>query len=248
MSAEDEARHDRLPIGADVLQSLAVQHVTSPHTSLVTDSFYLAFDRTMTWDIPGSPQYAGVHVQRDLAAGTYRFDYARHPIAALAQNWLAARGADPAALVPDIEDPLDTDQATRELEALLARAGERFQVLDQYTYDQYDFYKTWIIVKDTQPEPGQQPVRVFFEDTDLPGGSYSLREGGFPTVGAAMEWIERVGEDDNPLPPLLVAPPSARAAGALAAGTAAVSFSSPRSAPATVPDAADSRTPRPKSR
>ncbi|MFJ1931672.1 hypothetical protein ACIPLC_15725 [Kitasatospora sp. NPDC086801] len=223
--------------------------MTTPHSHLVTDSYYLAYDRTMTWDIPGSPHHVGVHIQRDLAAATYRFDYARHSIVALAQNWLASRGADPAHLVPEIEDPLDTDRATRDLEAFLARSGERFQVVNQYTYDEYDFYKTWIIVKDTAPEPGQQPVRVLYEDLDLPGGSYSLREGGFPTTAAAWEWTQRVGEDDNPLPPLLVAPPSTRAAGALAAGTAAVTLSPPRSStPTPVPNAADGRTPRPKSR
>ncbi|MFE2110178.1 hypothetical protein ACFXAF_30540 [Kitasatospora sp. NPDC059463] len=231
-----------------MLLPLAVQHVTNPHTALLTESFYLVYDRSMTWYIPGSPQYVGVDVQRDLAAGTFRFDYTRHPVFALAQNWLVSRGADPALVTPDVEDPMDTDQATRDLEEFLARSGDRFHAVDDYTYDQVDSYQTWVIVQDTRPEPGQQPVRVLFEDIDMPGHSYTLREGGFPTVEAARKWTTKAGADDNPLPPLLIAPPSARAAGALAAGTAVVAVSPPRSAPEPVAGAADSRTPRPKSR
>nr|BEK67531.1 hypothetical protein KPHV_47580 [Kitasatospora purpeofusca] len=215
--------------------SLAVQHATNPHTALLTDSFHVVHDGTMTWaDVPGLAQYAAVHVERDLGDGTYRFDYSRHPIAALAQNWLISRGADPDQLTVDVEDPMDTDQATRDLEDLLAVSGDRFRLVDDYTHDQPDFYKTWIIAADSRPDPGQQPVRVFYEDVDLEASSYTLRQGGFATVEAARSWVDRLGQPDNPLPPLTAAP-SARAAGAGAHSSVAVTLSAPgpAQAPAT---------------
>ncbi|MGW2397107.1 hypothetical protein ACWCYY_11195 [Kitasatospora sp. NPDC001664] len=200
----------------------------------------------MTWaDIPGMAQYAAIHVERDLGEGTYRLDYSRHPIAALAQNWLISRGADQDQLTVQFEDPMDTDQATRDLEEALAASGGRFRILDDYTNDSSDFYETWIIAVDDRPEPGQQPVRVFFEDVDMKGHSYTLRQGGFATVDDARSWVDRVGEPDNPLPPLASAP-SARAASAGAHSSVAVTLSAPNPAPASVPAAG--RHDRPKHR
>ncbi len=243
---EDESRLDDLCLGLDLLICLGVQHATNPHTELLSDSFYVVFDGSMTWaDIPGMAQYAAIHVERDLGEGTYRLDYSRHPIAALAQNWLISRGADQDQLPAEFEDPMDTDQATRDLEEALAASGDRFQILDDYTYDSSDFYKTWIIAVDNRPEPGQHPVRVFYEDTNMEGHSYTLRQGGFATVDAARSWVDRLGEPDNSLPPLTAAP-SARAAGAAAQSSAAVMLSAPSPAPAPV--TAEGRPARPKHR
>ncbi|MEU6234665.1 hypothetical protein [Kitasatospora sp. NPDC047058] len=228
-----------------MLTLLAVQNAENPHTELLTDSYFLVHDGTMTWDIPGSAQYAAVHVQRDLGAGSYRFDYSRHAIAALAQNWLAARGADPALTVPAVEGQPEGDAETRELEEFLARSGARFEVVDDYTYDQPDFYKTWIIARDTAPEPGRLPVRVLLEEVDLEAGCYTLRQGGFARVDDARAWVDRLGEPGNSLPPLTAAP-SARAAGAGAHGSAAVTLSAPSPAPAPV--TAEGRPAGPKHR
>ncbi|MFE2722773.1 hypothetical protein [Kitasatospora sp. NPDC059327] len=245
VTAQDESAHERLSHDLDMLTLLAVQHHVNPHTELLTDSYFLVHDGTMTWDIPGSAQYAAVHVQRDLGAGSYRFDSSRHAIAALAQNWLADRGADPALIVPAVEGQLEGDAETRELEEFLARSGARFEVVDDYTYDQPAFYKTWIIARDTAPEPGRLPVRVLLEEVDLEAGCYTLRQGGFATVDAAQTWVERVGEPDNPLPPLTAAP-SARAAGAVAQSSVAVTLSAPASAPA--PATAEGHPARPQHR
>ncbi|MFJ7244476.1 hypothetical protein ACIQWA_07465 [Kitasatospora sp. NPDC098652] len=243
-----------------------MQNTTNPDTPLLTESYLVVHDGTMTWDIPGSNQLAGIHVQRDLGAGTFRLEYQRAPIVALAQNWLVSRGADLGQVTPH-DDGLPTcDQPSRELEQRLAQAGDRYQIAASYTSDLvldpahssggspsaddqlvYDF-STWIIAEDQWPEFGEHPVRVFYEDVDYLGRSYTLREGGFPDLDAAYEWTRCAGAPDNPLPPLLVAPPSARAAGALAAGTPAISLSPPRSTSVPVPNAADGRTPRPKSR
>ncbi|MEU4113275.1 hypothetical protein AB0F71_02085 [Kitasatospora sp. NPDC028055] len=226
--------------------SLAVQHTTNPHTELLTDSFHVVHDGTMTWhDVPGLAQYAAIHVERDRAESTYRFEYSRHPIAALAQNWLVGRGADPAQLTVDVEDPMCTDQATRDLEDFLASSGDRFRLVDDHTYDSPDFYKTWIIASDNRPDPGQQPVRVFYEDVDTATHSYTLRQGGFATVEAARSWVDRLGHPDNPLPPLTAAP-SARAAGAGAHSSVAVTFSAPD--PAQAPAMPEGSPTRPQRR
>ncbi|MFE6053120.1 hypothetical protein ACFQ6N_20365 [Kitasatospora sp. NPDC056446] len=225
--------------------SLAVQHATSPHAELLRDSFYVVHDGTMTWhDVPGLAQYAAIHVQRNLGDGTYRFDYSRHPIASLAQNWLAGRGADPEQLTVEVEDPMSTDQATRGLEGFLAASGDRFRLVDDYTHDSPDFYKTWIIATDVRPDPGQQPIRVFYEDVDTATHSYTLRQGGFATVEAARSWVDRLGHPENPLPPLTGAP-SARAAGAGAHSSVAVTVSAPT---APVPATAEGRPNRPQRR
>ncbi|MFI9787341.1 hypothetical protein ACIHEI_28130 [Kitasatospora sp. NPDC051984] len=199
-----------------------MQHTANPHTPLLTDSYLVVHDATMTWDIPGSPQLAGIHVQRDLGTGTFRLEYERAPIVALAQNWLVSRGADLDQVTPRDESLPTCDQPSRDLEQRLAQAGDRYWFANSYTSDLvldpsrssggppstdeqliYDFH-TWIIAEDLRPEPGQHPVRVFFEDVDYLGRSYTLREGGFPDLDAAYKWTHRAGAPDNPLPPVEV--------------------------------------------
>ncbi|MFJ7278276.1 hypothetical protein [Kitasatospora sp. NPDC098663] len=197
-----------------------MQKTANPHTPLLTDSYLVVHDGTMTWDIPGSNQLAGIHVQRDLGAGTYRLEYQRAPIVALAQNWLVSRGADLDQVTPHDEQLPTCDQPSRDLEQQLAQAGDRYRIANSYTSDLvldpayssggppssnedlvYDF-NTWIIAEDRRPEPGQHPVRVFYEDVDYLGRTYTLWEGGFPDLDAAYEWTRRAGEPDNPLPPV----------------------------------------------
>ncbi|MGW4692383.1 hypothetical protein OU787_25710 [Kitasatospora sp. YST-16] len=218
----------------------------------------------MTYGIPGSPQLAGIHVQRDLGAGTFRLDYERAPIVALAQNWLIARGADLDQLTPQAEWLPTTDQPSRDLEQRLALAGDRYWFANSYTSDVvldpahasggppsaaedlvYDFH-TWIIAQDQRPEPGLHPVRVFFEDVDYLGRSYTLREGGFPDLDAAYDWAMRIGEPDNPLPPVEVAPStSPRTAAARATSPASAAGAAPAEAaapPVITTDPAATRT------
>ncbi|MGA5704542.1 hypothetical protein [Peterkaempfera bronchialis] len=247
-----------------LIDVLAVQHTTNPHTPL-TESFLVVHDGTMTWDIPGSDQVAGIHVQRDPAAGTFRLEYERAPIVALAQNWLVSRGADPAQVALHGEHLPTTDQATRDLEQHLAQAGDRYRIANSYTSDLvldpgraaggppsaaedlvYDF-STWIIAEDRRPEPGQHPVRVFFEDVDYLGHSYTLREGGFPDLDAAYEWTLRAGEPDNPLPPVeAVSSPRSAAARATSPATAAASTAA--DVVAAPPSTADTTASRPRAK
>ncbi|MEY9876312.1 hypothetical protein ABH931_005822 [Streptacidiphilus sp. MAP12-33] len=245
---------------------LAVQHTVNPHTPLLTESYLLVHDATMTWDIPGSPQLAGIHVQRDRGAGTFRLEYERAPIVALAQQWLVSRGADLGQVTPHAEWLPTTDQPSRDLEQRLALAGDRYWFANSYTSDLvldpahssggppsaaedlvYDF-NTWIIAQDRQPEPGQQPVRVFFEDVDYLGRTYTLREGGFPDLDAAYDWTRRAGEPDNPLPPVEVAPvASPRTAAARATSSATAAGAAPAEVAAS-PTATDPTATRPRSR
>ncbi|MFJ1795280.1 hypothetical protein [Kitasatospora griseola] len=245
---------------------LAVQNTTNPHTPLLTDSYLVVHDGTMTWDIPGSEQLAGIHVQRDLGAGTFRLEYQRAPIVALAQNWLVSRGADLDQVTPHDEWLPTCDQPSRELEQRLAQAGDRYWIANSYTSDLvldpahssggppssnedlvYDF-NTWIIAEDQRPEAGEHPVRVFYEDVDYLARTYTLREGGFPDRGAAYEWTRRAGAPDNPLPPVQIeAAPSPRSAAARATSPAAAA--SPAAAVAAAPTTpTDPTATRPRTR
>ncbi|MEV4559416.1 hypothetical protein AB0K51_20825 [Kitasatospora sp. NPDC049285] len=243
-----------------------MQHSANPHSPLLTESYLVVHDATMTWDIPGSPQLAGIHVQRDLGAGTYRLDYERAPIVALAQNWLVSRGADLDQLTPHAEWLPTTDQASRDLERRLAQVGDRFWFANSYTSDMvldpahaaggppsaaedlvYDF-NTWITAVDERPEPGLHPVRVFFEDVDYLARTYTLREGGFPDRDAAYEWTRRAGEPDNPLPPVEVAPVSSPRTAAARATSPAASASAAPAEVAALPTATDSTVTRPRTR
>ncbi|MER7701605.1 hypothetical protein ABTX81_01715 [Kitasatospora sp. NPDC097605] len=242
---------------------LAVQNTTNPHAPLLTDSYLVVHDGTMTWNIPGSEQLAGIHVRRDLGAGTFRLEYQRAPIVALAQNWLVSRGADLGQVTPNHEWLPTCDQPSRELEQRLAQAGDRYWIANSYTSDLvldpahssggppssnedlvYDF-NTWIIAEDQRPAAGEHPVRVFYEDVDYPGRTYTLREGGFPDLDAAYEWTRRAGAPDNPLPPIGIE--SARSAAARATSPAAAA--SPAAAVAPVPPTTNNQTAtRPRTR
>ncbi|MEU4300045.1 hypothetical protein [Kitasatospora aureofaciens] len=242
---------------------LAVQNTTNPHTPLLTDSYLVVHDGTMTWDIPGSEQLAGIHVRRDLGAGTFRLEYQRAPIVALAQNWLVSRGADLGQVTPHDERLPTCDQPSRALEQRLAQAGDRYWIANSYTSDLvldpahssggppssnedlvYDF-NTWVIAEDQRPAAGEHPVRVFYEDVDYLGRTYTLREGGFPDLDAAYEWTRRAGAPDNPLPPVGVE--SARSAAARA--TSPATAASPAAAVAPAPPTTNDQTvTRPRTR
>ena len=262
---EDDRRRGEFAF-EQLINVLAVQHTTNARTPLLTESFLVVHDGTMTWDIPGSEQCAGIHVQRDLGAGTFQLEYQRAPIVALAQTWLVSRGADLDQVTGHGEHLPTTDQPSRELEQHLALAGDRYRIASSYTSDTvldpvhaaggppsaledlvYDF-NTWIIAEDQRPEPGQHTVRVFFEDVDYLGRTYTLREGGFPDLDAAYEWTDRAGEPDNPLPPVdAEAAPSPRSTAARATSPAAAA-SATASVAASPPSTPDPTAPRPHSR
>ncbi|WP_157531420.1 MULTISPECIES: hypothetical protein [unclassified Kitasatospora] len=219
----------------------------------------------MTWDVPGLPQIAAIHVHRDLDAGTFRFDYSREPLVALAQRWLIARGADPTVIARQSDGAVaPADSATTDLEERLRLSGDRFDIRDDYTDDtvtdpergteglpssgpewaarlQYSFY-TWAIARDTQQLPGQPEYRVFFEEIDMRADTYTLREGGFETWAAASDWTQ---DTSQPLPPIPAEEDSARAAAARGRSTQIHSRPGPPAAPPqagpTPPDPARGR-------
>ncbi|MEY9848451.1 hypothetical protein ABH940_005554 [Streptacidiphilus sp. BW17] len=234
---------------------LAEHHIASAHDPMLTESFLVVHDGTMTYDIPGSNQLAAIHVRRDFRKGTFHLDYQRTPITAFAQRWLIERGADPNHVPLTAPGLPTTDQVSRELEERLARSGNRFEIRNSYTCDLildpahgtdaypssfqdlvYDF-NTWIIATDQYPAPGHPPVRVFFEDVDYPNHMYTLREGGFPDLDSAYEWTRRAGEPDNPLPPVPPIPlaPHARSDAARASSPTARAAGSSVSAAAAPP-------------
>ncbi|XVV38406.1 hypothetical protein ACQPXT_34710 [Streptomyces sp. CA-100214] len=84
---------------ADMLVPLA-EH----HTANGVHSYFVLFDRTATFDHPGTAAYRAVHLRRDLEQRTFAFEQAVLPLPALAQSWLIHRGCRPDAITlnPDL--------------------------------------------------------------------------------------------------------------------------------------------------
>ncbi|MER6398515.1 hypothetical protein ABT263_21045 [Kitasatospora sp. NPDC001603] len=163
----------------------------------------------MWQDVPGLASLRAVHVERDRTAGVFTIESASFPLVAMAQNWLVGRGAAPDRFTS--RTPIGpADRETRRVETLLRETGpERFTVHDDYTYTT-EPYDIWVIATDTRTDDPQLPVRVFHERRQVDDDTYTLREGHFPTVGAARAWTQ---DPDAPLPQPRTSP-SARAAAA----------------------------------
>ncbi|MFD0259039.1 hypothetical protein ACFVH7_12295 [Kitasatospora indigofera] len=190
---------DYLAIIAGELLPLSDQHTTNPHTTDLTSSYYVMADTAHTWnDTPGLSSFLAVHVERDLAAGVFEIGFAPQPLAAMAQQWLVERGADPAAFTR-LGPITPADQETERVESLLRGAGpDRFTVHDHYTHDDAPF-DIWVIATDTQAAASDRPVRVFHDRRQADHDTYTLREGAFADFEAAYAWTE---DTDQPLPPV----------------------------------------------
>jgi hypothetical protein len=163
-------------------------------------SFAVLFDSSATWDVPGTADLVAVHVVRNPMYRTFDFDTARLPMVGLAQQWLVARGCPPGAIVlPPQSATRPADRETTALETRLRTSPGRYKLIDHYTYDGGPF-ESWAMLRDTHPESGDTPVRVFIESADIDAGTYTLREGAFTNENAAREWLD---ERPGPLPPAL---------------------------------------------
>ncbi|OEV04045.1 hypothetical protein AN219_37445 [Streptomyces nanshensis] len=172
------------------------------------DSYLALHDGTMTWDIPGSPQFLAVHITRDEKAGTFRYVSERMPLLPLAQQWLADRGCPVESIrtPPDLPGAAAADSSTRVSEAKLAASSGRYQIIDHYTDDTID-HETTVLLHDHHPSADRQPYRILLEQVDLDAFTYTLREGAFTTEAAAQQWLE---DRPGPLPgaaPATASPP-----------------------------------------
>lgn len=182
----------------DVLVPLA-QH----HTADGAHSYYILFDNAATYGCPGLPQLLALHLERDRERRTFDFQQAPLPLAAMARSWLIHRGCPPDALVLDPElSPLPADEATRALEQRLAGDGDHYAMGYSCTRDGPDDTVTVVVLR-ALDERASSPVRVVVEEVDTDRWTYTLREGGFDTVGAALQWCEdRLAGEADPLPPV----------------------------------------------
>ncbi|MGW5868286.1 hypothetical protein ACWFRJ_39775 [Streptomyces sp. NPDC055239] len=187
-----------IELNQDMLLPLAEHHSPSGGTS-----FYVLHDGSATYGIPGEPQIVALHLQRDPAEGTFRFEHAPLPLASMAQSWLIHRGCPPEAidLNPDLGPP-PADEATRALERRLMGDGDHYAYGHSYTSDDPSDWVTVVALR-AMNDAAPSPFRVVVEEVDTEGWTHTLREGGFATVEEALRWCdERIAGTAGPLPPV----------------------------------------------
>lgn len=209
----DEERHldffRQVAVHEDMLVPLAEHHTTNG-----VHSYYVLFDRTATWGHPGMPQLLAVHLQRDSEKRTFTFERAALPLPAMAQSWLIHRGCPHEAIALDPElGPPPTDEATRALEKRLAGDGDHYAMGYSYTADDPDDMVTVVALR-ALDERAPSPFRVVVEEVDTDAWTHTLREGGFDTKDAALQWCsDRLTGEAGPLPPVRPAAAAVRPAG-----------------------------------
>ncbi|MFJ6017282.1 hypothetical protein [Streptomyces sp. NPDC092952] len=186
----------KVGVHEDMLVPLA-EHHDGPH------SYYVLFDRTATWGHPGMPQVLAVHLQRDHEKQTFSFERNQLPLPALAQSWLVHRGCphDAIGLDPKLGPP-PADAATRALEQRLVGDGDHYAMGYSYTSDDPDDMVIVVVLR-ALDEHATSPFRVVVDEVDTETWTHTLREGGFGTVGEALQWCDdRLTGEAGPLPPV----------------------------------------------
>ncbi|MGV9266659.1 hypothetical protein ACWDRR_18605 [Kitasatospora sp. NPDC003701] len=225
----------------------------------VSSSYLVVRDNSATAGMPGDPHYVAIHVRRDRTAGLFHYESSPHPLPVLAQHWLIQRGADTTAIaalaghhsVPANAETIALEHRIRSSgDGLRSDAsytrnltwdpgwkpGEAWRGDDQLVHDWY----TWVILDDSLAPDGS-PVRVLFEDVDVPAGTYTLTEGSFPDHESADEWTH---DPRQPLPHAsAVVPAPPRTAAATARSTGLPSPAIPDPAPVQPENVARGRTP-----
>nr|WP_244452107.1 hypothetical protein [Streptomyces seoulensis] len=184
------------------------------HTDDGVHSYYVLYDRTATWGIPGDPQLIAVHLQRDRMQRTFSFEQAPMPLPAMAQSWLIHRGCpqDAIGLKPELGPP-PADQTTRALGQRLANDGDHYAMGYSYTCDDPDDMVTVVVLRALK-ERTASPFRVVVEEVDTDAWTHTLREGGFDTAAEALQWCdERLTGEASPLPPVGLAATARRPVG-----------------------------------
>ncbi|MGW7710965.1 glycosyl hydrolase [Streptomyces sp. NPDC054771] len=158
-------------------------------------SFVVAHDGSVTWGVPGEPQICAIKVARDLDQNTFTCESAYHSTVSLAQNWLIERGCPPEQISQVGHDFMQpADALTAQVEQKLRTSADRYRVLDSYTSD-FDPCETWTLTRDSIA--AEAPIRVFLEEGNFDAHAYTMREGAFADVGAALHWLD---ERNSPLP------------------------------------------------
>ncbi|WP_051830878.1 hypothetical protein [Streptomyces violens] len=184
-------------LGDDTYAGLAAHHTADGR-----HSFLLLYDGAAIWDLPGTAEYLGMHIERDLDARRFTFDAARLPTVPLTQHWLIHRGCPAEAIEPDGSvSPRPADALTTRLERQLRHHPEgRYTLLDHYTDNPGNFdegIQVSTLLYDHHPHAAAKPYRIFLEETVPSFATYTVREGAFPTAEAAGTWMRT---RDSPLP------------------------------------------------
>ncbi|MER5202219.1 hypothetical protein [Streptomyces sp. NPDC002825] len=193
----------------DMLTPLAEHHSADG-----VHSYYVLFDGSVTWGMPGMPQLMALHLQRDREKRTFTFEGERLPLPAMAQSWLIHRGCPPEAigLNPELGPPA-ADETTRALERRLAGDGDHYAMGYSYTRDDPDDMVTVVALR-ALDERAPSPFRVLVEEVDTDAWTHTLREGGFATKAEALRWCDdRLTGKAAPLPPVRPAAAATRPAG-----------------------------------
>ncbi|MEV6209567.1 glycosyl hydrolase [Kitasatospora sp. NPDC051914] len=156
-------------------------------------SFLLTFDTAATWDyLPGAPSLAAFDIVRDRQQGTFSMQASKHAVLAFSQKWLIERGCPPSATVP--AGFLPADDLTVLITERISRSGDRYGVFDHQVMDGTP--EAWTMAVDRAAT--ELPVRLFLEEIQPDHHTYTVREGAFPDLDAAEEWLEN---RPTPLPP-----------------------------------------------
>ncbi|MFH9957451.1 hypothetical protein ACH4OX_25010 [Streptomyces roseolus] len=193
----------------DMLTPLAEHHSADG-----VHSYYVLFDGSFTWGIPGMPQLMALHLQRDREKRTFTFEGERLPLPAMAQSWLIHRGCPPESigLNPELGPPA-ADETTRALERRLAGDGDHYAMGYCYTRDDPDDMFTVVALR-ALDERAPGPFRVLVEEVDTDAWTHTLREGGFATQAEALRWCySRLDGEAAFLPPVRPAAAATRPAG-----------------------------------
>ncbi|MGW7517774.1 hypothetical protein ACWGJ2_19515 [Streptomyces sp. NPDC054796] len=185
----------RLTLCDDMFTELAAHHTKG-------NTFLLLYDRAATWDMPGTAEYLGMHIRRDLFEGTFTVEHTRKPTVPVTQNWLITRGCRPEAIeLSHTPGPRPADALTTRLEDMLrTNPGGRYTLLDDHTHNPGSFTEgteVSLLVRDDHPGSAERPYRIFLEETTPSLTTYTVREGAFPSIESATAWLR---DRDTPLP------------------------------------------------
>ncbi|MFB6601321.1 hypothetical protein ACFCXR_15690 [Streptomyces noursei] len=172
------------------------------HTPDLTHSYYVLHDRSATWGFPGEPQIVALHLRRDVQAKTFHFERETLPLPAMAQSWLIHRGCPPdeIGINPEVGGTVPADETTRALERRLMSDGDHFALGYSYTSDDWDDMVTVAALR-ALDDRTLSPFRVLVQEADTEAWTHTLREGGFATVGEALQWCQdRLHGTAGPLP------------------------------------------------
>ncbi|WP_019359468.1 hypothetical protein [Streptomyces sp. AA1529] len=175
-------------LSADMHTELASHHTKG-------NTFLLLYDSAAVWDVPGTAEYVGMRVQRDLFEGTFAFEHVRQPTVPITQNWLISRGCPPDAIeVSAVPGPSPADGLTSRLEHMLrANPDGRYTLLDHHTHNPCSFnegIEVSALVHDGHPDSAERPYRLFLEETTPSLATYTVREGAFNSAEAADAWLQ----------------------------------------------------------